>query len=371
MAASVNHVGESFSNPNWGNDFVAVESVQELALKKPNEIPQRYIRSEDERPSSTLLPSLLTVPVIDMEKLLLPSDSNERQKEMGILSKACKDWGFFQVVNHGIPHSLIDRMRGVANEFFSLSLDEKKMYAPQPGDAQGYGNMFVVDEDQKLDWGDLMALALTPKTLVNLTLWPSTPSDYRNTLESYTTQVEKVAQMILSLFAENLQLKNDYFKEKFGEDPMMTVRMNLYPPCPRPDLVLGLSPHSDGGGITLLLQDDQIEGLQVHKNNEWIPIQPIPYALVVNIGDLIEVMTNGIYKSIEHRAVTNKEKTRLSIAMFYNPGLEDEVAPARNLIDEEHPSLYKNFKHQEYIRYYMAKQLNGKKSLANFAKICE
>lgn len=95
--------------------------------------------------------------------------------------------------------------------------------------------------------------------------------------------------MILSLFAENLQLKSNHFKNKFGEDPMMTVRMNLYPPCPRPDLVMGLSPHSDGSALTLLLQDDQVEGLQVRKNNEWIPIQPIPYALVINIGDLIEV----------------------------------------------------------------------------------
>ncbi|GLJ33683.1 hypothetical protein SUGI_0676920 [Cryptomeria japonica] len=370
MASSAIHAAESFSNPNWINHSVAVESVQELALKKPNDIPQRYIRSEDERPSSTPLPSLLTVPVIDMEKLLLPSENHERKKEMGILSKACVEWGFFQVVNHGITHSLIDRMRGVANEFFSLSLEEKKKYAPHAGDVQGYGNVFVVDEDQKLDWGDLMALALKPKKLVNLALWPTTPSDYRNTLQNYTTGVERVAQMILSLFAENLQLKSDYFKENFG-DPMMTVRMNLYPPCPRPDLVLGLSPHSDGGFITLLLQDEQIEGLQVHKNNKWIPIQPIPYALVVNIGDLIEVMTNGIYKSIEHRAVTNKERTRLSIAMFYYAGIDDEVAPTRKVINEEHPSLYRKFKHQEYIQYYMNKQLNGKKSLANFAKICE
>ncbi|GLJ25260.1 hypothetical protein SUGI_0483570 [Cryptomeria japonica] len=363
---------DSLRNPFQTDfDFVAVESVQELALNKPNDIPQRYIRSEDERPSSTPLSSLSTVPVIDMEKLLLPSDNHERHKEMGILSKACIEWGFFQIVNHGIPHSVVDRMRGVTNEFFSLSLEEKKKYAPQAGDSQGYGNMFVVDEDQKLDWGDSMALALMPKKLVKFSLWPATPSDYRNTLQSYTTQVERVAQMILSLFAENLQLNNDYFKEKFGEDPMMAVRMNLYPPCPRPDLVLGLSPHSDGGAITLLLQDEQIEGLQVRKNNEWVPIQPIPYALVVNIGDLIEVMTNGIYKSIEHRAVTNKERTRLSIAMFYYPGLDDEVAPASNLVDEEHPSLYRKFKHQEYMHYYMNTKLNGKNSLASFSKICE
>ncbi|GLJ33689.1 hypothetical protein SUGI_0677050 [Cryptomeria japonica] len=370
MASSAIHAAESFNNP-FQNDFVPVESVQELALKKPNEIPQRYIRSEDERPSSTSLPSFLTVPVVDMEKLLLPSENHERKEEMGVLSKACIEWGFFQVVNHGIPHSLIDRIRGVVNEFFSLPLDEKQRYAKRGGDVQGYGNIFVVDEDQKLDWGDLVSLAVMSKKLKNLALWPTTPSDFRNTVERYTSEVERVAQAVLGLFAENLQLESDYFKDKFGEDPLMTMRTNFYPPCLRPDLVLGLSPHSDGDAITLLLQDDQIEGLHVHKNNEWIPIQPIPYAYVVNIGDLMEVMTNGRYKSIEHRAVTNKEKARLSIAMFYHPGLDEEVAPASNLVDEEHPPLYKKFKHQEYIRYYMAKQLNGKKSLADFAKVCE
>ncbi|XP_059065325.1 S-norcoclaurine synthase 1 isoform X2 [Cryptomeria japonica] len=178
MASSANHAAESFRNP-FQNTFIPVDSVQELALKKPNDIPQRYIRSEDERPSLTPLPSLLTVPVIDMGKFLLHSDDHERQKEMGILSKACIEWGFFQVVNHGIPHSLIDRIRGVANEFFSLSLEEKQKYAPQGGDPQGYGNMFVVDENQKLDWGDVMALSLMPEKIVNLALWPTTPRDLR------------------------------------------------------------------------------------------------------------------------------------------------------------------------------------------------
>ncbi|XP_057820982.1 protein SRG1 [Cryptomeria japonica] len=370
MASSAIHAAEPFSNP-FQNNFVPVESVQELAIKKPNDIPQRYIRSEDEMPSSTPLPSVLRVPVVDMEKLLLPSENHERQKEIGILSKACVEWGFFQVVNHGIPHSLIDRMRGVVDEFFSLPMDGKKRYAKQGGDVQGYGNLFVVDEDQKLDWGDLMTLVVMSKKLMNLSLWPTTPSDFRNTVERYTAEVERVAQAILGLFGENLQLKSDYFKYKFGEDPLMTMRMNLYPPCPRPDLVFGLSPHSDGDAITLLLQDDQVEGLHVRKNNEWILIQPIPYAFVVNIGDLMEVMTNGRYKSIEHRAMTNKEKARLSIAMFYHPGLDEEVAPASNLVDEEHPSLYKKFRHQEYIRYYMATRLNGKKSLADFARVCE
>ena len=82
-------------------------------------------------------------------------------------------------MNHGIPHSLMDGIKGVAKEFFNLPLQEKQKYAPQAGDVQGYGKTFVVAEDQTLDWGDLLALALMPNTLKNLDLWPTVPTNFR------------------------------------------------------------------------------------------------------------------------------------------------------------------------------------------------
>lgn len=365
----------SFVNPKWGN-VIPVESVQELLKNHAHShetVPGRYIRSQQERPTTSSLPvSLQTaIPVIDMEKLsILPGQDDHRRQEMLRLSMACQDWGFFQIVNHGIPHSLIDEIKGVAKEFFNLPLQEKQKYVPQEGDVQGYGKTFVIAEDQTLDWGDLFALALMPESLKNLTLWPSVPTNFRDTVERYAIEVQRVAQEVLSLFAENLNLEGThYFKEKFGSEPMNLMRMNLYPPCPRPELVLGLSPHSDGGGLTLLLQDDETVGLHVRKDNQWVPVQPIPYSLVVNIGDLVEVMTNGRYKSVEHRAITNAERARLSIALFYSAGMDAEVAPASKLVDEHHPCVYRKFKHEEYIRYYLSRQLKGKHPLADFAKL--
>lgn len=365
-------VAGSFVNPNWG-ESIQVESVQELALNvHPQAVPQRYIRPPEERPTSAslLLSPQSAIPVIDMNSFILPrEDDNARQIEMDRLSSACQEWGFFQIVNHGIPHSLLDEIKGVAKEFFNLPLQEKQKYATQPGVFQGYGKIFVVAEDQKLDWGDLLALALMPNKLKNLALWPTVPTKFRDTVERYAIEVERVAQEVLSLFAENLHLETDYFKNKFGSEPMNMMRMNFYPPCPTPDLVLGLSPHSDGGGITLLLQDDQTEGLHVRKNNEWVPVQPIPYALVVNIGDLVEVMTNGRYKSVEHRAVTSQERARLSVALFYNASMDAEVAPSTKLVDEDHQVRYRKFIHDEYIRYYLSRELKGKHPLADFAKL--
>jgi len=365
-----------FVIPNGGK-VTPVESVQELVKNHVDQgaaeaVLRRYVRPQEERPTFSLpASSEFAIPVIDLKKLIsLHGQDDQRQQEMERLSNACQEWGFFQIVNHGISHSLIDEIKAVAKDFFNLPLEEKQKSAQQGGDPQGYGQMFVTADDQTLDWGDLLALSLRPNQIKNLSLWPTIPTNFRDTVEKYAIEVERVAQELLSLFAENLHLGDaDYFKNVFGSEPMNLMRMNLYPPCPRPDLVLGLSPHSDGGGITLLLQDDETQGLHVRKNNQWIPVEPIPYALVINIGDLVEVMTNGKYKSIEHRAVTNQERTRLSIANFYNASVDAEVAPSAKLVDEQHPCLYRKFIHKDYILYHLSRQLKGKRHLADFAKL--
>ncbi|XWS49217.1 hypothetical protein CRYUN_Cryun13aG0144700 [Craigia yunnanensis] len=102
----------------------------------------------------------------------------------------------------------------------------------------------------------------------------------------------------------------------FFEDGTQGIRMNYYPPCAQTSKVFGLAPHSDVAGLTLLIQVDEVEGLQIKKNGNWVPVKPIPGAFIINIGDVIEIMSNGEYKSIEHRTVVNPEKVRLSIASF-------------------------------------------------------
>jgi len=92
-------------------------------------------------------------------------------------------------------------------------------------------------------------------------------------------------------------------------------------------------------------------------------------ALVINIGYLLEVMTNGRYKSIQHRAVTNKDKSRLSNAVFYSPGFDAEIGPAPELIDESHPCLFRKFIHEDHIKYYMSHKQEGKTSFYEYAGV--
>ncbi|KAJ6751706.1 hypothetical protein OIU85_002161 [Salix viminalis] len=92
------------------------------------------------------------------------------------------------------------------------------------------------------------------------------------------------------------------------EEGCQMMRMNYYPPCPQPELVIGLDSHSDAVGLTILLQVNEMEGLQVRKSGRWIPVEPLPNAFVLNIGDMLEIVTNGIYRSTEHRAAVNSVK---------------------------------------------------------------
>ncbi|XP_060197843.1 protein SRG1 [Lycium barbarum] len=345
-----------------------IDDVQELKKTKPSSIPERFVRDVIERPklATVTTPSCnLNIPVVDLSKIL---NSQDFHYEIMKLSSACEEWGFFQVINHGIDLELLERMEKIAMEFFMLPLEEKQKYPMAPGTVQGYGQAFVFSEDQKLDWCNMFALGVEPHFIRNPKLWPTKPLDFSETVDIYSREIRKLCKNLLKYIAISLGLNEDIFEEMFGV-AVQAVRMNYYPACPRPDLVLGLSPHSDGSALTVLQQGKGSSvGLQILKDNVWVPVQPIPNALVINIGDTIEVLSNGRYNSVEHRAVTHQEKDRLSIVTFYAPSYEIELGPLQELVDENNPCKYKRYNHGEYSMHYVTNKLQGKKTL-EFAKI--
>ncbi|XP_077218955.1 protein LATERAL BRANCHING OXIDOREDUCTASE 1-like [Tasmannia lanceolata] len=343
-----------------------IDDIQELRKAKPMIVPDRYVRGMDERPTLAPISSSMNVPIIDVSKLV-HGTQEQSQQELENLEAACANWGFFQVVNHGIDAALLESIQKVAMEFFNLPLEEKEKYPMPPGGIQGYGHAFVFEEEQKLDWCNMLALGVEPPFIRMPKLWPTNPANFTETLDLYSKHIRVLCQTLLSFISKGLGLKPDMFHEMFGTC-VQAVRMNYYPPCARPDLVLGLSPHSDGSSLTVLQQDTNSVGLQIFKDNTWVPVQPIPNALVINLGDTMEVLTNGKYKSIEHRAVTNKDVDRLSIVTFYAPRYDLELGPLPELVDETHPPMYRRYNHGEYSRHYVTNKLKGKKSL-DYCKI--
>ncbi|KAK1381962.1 Senescence-related protein 1 [Heracleum sosnowskyi] len=300
-----------------------VPSVQELARETSAIVPLRYVQS-DQDPVILSSTNLLEVPVIDMEILL---DGDLMQAELNKLHLACKEWGFFQLINHGVSDSLLEKVKTEIEEFFKLPLEEKRKFGQLEGDIEGYGQAFVVSNEQKLDWADLFYMITLPTDIRKPHLLPQLPQSFRNAIEAYSGELKSLAMKILNLMAKALHM-NPKDIEVLFEEGMQSMRTNYYPPCPQPEQVIGLSPHSDATGLTILFQLNEIEGLKIRKDGIWIPIKLLPSAFVINIGDVVEVVTNGIYRSIEHRGVVNSVKERMSIATFLNPKLDGEFGPA-------------------------------------------
>ncbi|WZZ61606.1 hypothetical protein YC2023_061713 [Brassica napus] len=191
--------------------------------------------------------------------------------------------------------------------------------------------------------------------------WPQFPSDFREACQEYAGHAEKLAFRLLELISLSLGLPKERFHDYFKEQMMSFFRINRYPPCPRPDLALGVGHHKDADVISLLAQDE-VGGLQISRRSDgvWFPIRPVPNALVINIGNCMEVWTNDKYWSAEHRVVVNSTRERYSIPFFLLPSHNVEVKPLEELLSPENPPRYKGYK---YGKFYVSRNRSDFKKL--------
>lgn len=147
------------------------------------------------------------------------------------------------------------------------------------------------------------------------------------------------------------------------------INLNYYPICPNPELTIGVGRHSDVSTLTVLLQD-HIGGLYVRKQDDdtWIHVPPIPGALVINIGDALQIMSNGRYKSVEHRVVANDSKNRVSVPIFVNPRPNDIIGPLQEVLESGEKPKYKQVLYSDYVKHFFRKAHDGKETV-EFAKI--
>ncbi|CAI0452025.1 unnamed protein product [Linum tenue] len=244
-------------------------------------------------------------------------------------------------MNHGVSESLIDKVKAEVEGFFNLPIEEKRKYWQRPGEMEGFGQAFVVSEEQKLDWGDLFYTTILPKHLRKPHLFPRLPLPLRETLEEYSAALKGLSMNILDLMAEALRMDTGDMKVLFDEG-WQKFRMNYYPP--------------------LLLQvTTEIQGLQVMKDGHWVPVVALPNAFIINIGDTLEILSNGMYKSVEHRATVNSDKERISFATFVSPKLDGDLGPAPSLlINTQAQPKYRRIGVADYFKGYFRRELAGK-----------
>ncbi|KAL2549716.1 2-oxoglutarate (2OG) and Fe(II)-dependent oxygenase superfamily protein [Forsythia ovata] len=352
---------------DWPEPIIRVQSLSDSGITA---IPDRFVKPPSARPSlgSTGSTDTNSIPIIDLGGL--NGSDNLETTTLSKVYEACSEWGFFQVVNHGVNPELMDRAREVWREFFHQPMEVKQAYGNSPKTYEGYGSRLGVEKGAVLDWSDYYFLHYLPCSLRDYNKWPALPEPLREVIDEYSKQVVRLGGVLLKALSINLCLKENFLQNAFGGDDIgACLRVNFYPKCPQPDLTFGLSPHSDPGGMTFLLPDHNVPGLQVRKNDGWITVKPAPHAFIVNIGDQIQVLSNAIYKSVEHRVIVNSNQERLSLAYFYNPKSDLLIQPAKELVTSDRPALYSAMTFDEYRLYIRTKGPRGKSQLGECSNL--
>ncbi|MCO5572272.1 hypothetical protein L7F22_026025 [Adiantum nelumboides] len=353
--------GISLENAVTGEDNGGSYSPNGHGANASLKIDPSFVVPPEHRPlRAPLAPLSHQIPVIDLSPLT-SLVATARESIVSQVGCACQEWGFFQVINHGIPQTLIQKLRDEARTFFELPLQKKLEVKRSFNNFLGYNDGELTKNVR--DWKEVYDMAPAGSfelpadfdsdnhhTLVHINQWPSFMPSLRKVCEEYMAALDKLAFTLLELMAESLGLSPYHFHEDFKLSTTSLFRLNHYPVCPAPELALGVSRHKDVGALTILLQGD-VGGLEVKsKNDEWIGVKPNPEAFVINVGDITQVYSNDKYRSVEHRVVVNENKDRYSFPYFFTPAHSVDLAPITELISDENRPRYRPFNWGKYLK---------------------
>lgn len=283
------------------------------------------------------------VPVIDVRHLDAPSTR-------AAIDAACREWGFFQVVHHGIAPALLAAVHARMRDFFALPAEAKRAIERTATNAWGFYDRELTKN--RRDWKEIFDVGPVGEGRLagNVPQWPAALPAFRPTVAAFATACERLAHRLLGAVGVNLGVPADHLAAAFGARHTSFLRLNHYPPCAQPAAAdaptlpaaghLGINHHTDAGALTLLLQDDQ-PGLQVFRDGRWVLVEPRRDALVVNIGDIVQVWSNDRYRAALHRVLVSRDAERYSAPFFFNPAADAVYAPLPSTCDAAHPPRYR------------------------------
>ncbi len=278
------------------------------------------------------------LPVIDLSSF--GRDSHTSQQVSEELGRACRDSGFFFVAGHGVDENLCQKLFELSRQFFKQDLETKMTIRMERGGRawRGYfpvgGELTSGRPDQKegLYFGTELPLD-HPKVkagvpLFGANLFPDLPG-FRETVLEYVDSLTRLGHRLMEVMALSLGLPLHYFRDCYTKDPLILFRIFHYPPTAtrtNEDSTWGVGEHTDYGLLTILRQDEH-PGLEVKSPKGWIEAPPIPGTFVCNIGDMLDRMTGGFYRSTPHRVRNQSQEGRLSLPFFFDPNFDAEIHP--------------------------------------------
>jgi isopenicillin N synthase-like dioxygenase len=283
------------------------------------------------------------VPVIDITRLDSPATH-------AAIDRACAEWGFFQVVGHGFDPALVNSLFSMSREFFAQPAAIKLKIVRDADNPWGYFDQELTknrrDWKEVYDFGPADGQRLQPR-------WPAggLRARFEPTLLAGYAACTQLAMRLLSVITQNLGADPEHLAHGFDGAHTSFLRLNHYPVLPpwsgARDSPLGISEHTDAGALTVLLQDGQ-PGLEVRRSGRWHPLQPLAGALVINIGDIVQVWSNDRYTAALHRVIANSAQDRFSAALFLNPSYESTYEPLSSTVTAQRPARYSQIGWREF-----------------------
>lgn len=285
------------------------------------------------------------VPVIDVAPLV--NHTPERAQTADAIGAACRESGFFYVVNHRVDESLCRQLETLSREFFAQS-EPQKMHIAMSRGGRAWRGYFPVgreltsgkpDRKEGLYFGAELSAdhpavrARTP--LHGPNLFPAIPG-FRETVLQYLDSLTELGHSLMSGISRGLGLDERYLRERYFSEPLILFRIFNYPHALAPrtgETAWGVGEHTDYGLLTILRQDDT-GGLQVKSRSRWIDAPPIPGSFLCNIGDMLERLSRGVFRSTPHRVLNTSPRDRLSFPFFFDPGFNARMLPVEGLVND-------------------------------------
>ncbi|CAI9771586.1 unnamed protein product [Fraxinus pennsylvanica] len=288
------------------------------------------------------------LPIINFS--LLHHDSVIKQ-----IHEACRNFGFFHVINHGIPESVIEGALNVNSNFFDLPMAMKEeLLSDDVQKPVRFGRAQVGCHENGVLSRDFLKLYAHPIDHF-LNLWPSNPPNYREKMGIYATEVRKLGIELFGAIMESLNLSPTHLKQNF-EHGEQIIGINSYPRCLESNIKTGVAAHTDHSIITILLQSSPGLHIVDRSDSTWKSVCRIEGSFEIIVGDHLEVISNGLYKSVLHRAIPSSNNgSRFSIANLHSLGMDEIVEPAAKLVDEERPKRYKGSSLRDFIEHLSSK----------------
>lgn len=284
-------------------------------------------------------PTVQELPVIDIEGCNTQGGGVETvAAEIG---QACREWGFFHIVGHGVDETLSTGLENAARRFFALPPEQKHAISMDRGGRawRGYfpvgGELTSGQPDLKEglyfgeELGDDHPSVLAGLPMHGRNLFPETISGFSSLVLDYMGEMTRVGHVLMEALAIGLGLEPSYFADRYTRDPLILFRIFHYPSASSVaggHSDWGVGEHTDYGMLTILRQDE-MAGLQVKAKGRWIDVPPLTGSLVCNIGDMLDRLTGGLYRSTPHRVLTPVGRDRLSFPFFFDPNFNARIQP--------------------------------------------